>query len=249
MYITVNNQLIYYQKVGKGKDLILLHGWGQDVSTFWPLIEGLKDHFTLWMIDLPGFGRSELPKKPFTVGDYAETIKDFITVQKIRKPDLLGHSLGGRVAIKLTSLYPNLIDKLILEDSAGIVPKENRLKQMIFMVGAKVVKYAVPDFFGIKTSLRRSVYKALESDYLDAGEMKETLKTTIKEDLTPDLEKISNKTLVIWGENDKTVTVSYGKKMYRLIPNAQLEVIDNTAHFPHLENSKRFLHYITDFLQ
>lgn len=249
MYITVNNQLIYYQKVGKGKDLILLHGWGQDVSTFWPIIDGLKDNFSLWMIDLPGFGRSELPKKPFKVRDYAETIKDFIEVQKIKKPDLLGHSLGGRVAIKLASHYPNLIDRLVLEDSAGILPKENRLKQFTYLIGAKAVKYLLPNIFGVKDRLRYRVYSSLESDYLQAGEMKETLQHTIKEDLTPDLKKIPQKTLVIWGEHDKTVTVSYGKKMYRLVPNAQLEVIDNAGHFPHLEDSKRFLHYVTDFLE
>ena len=72
MYTTVNNQQIYYQKIGQGKDLVMLHGWANDVSSFWQVTQELKDDFTVWLIDLPGFGRSENPKKPFTVTDYAK---------------------------------------------------------------------------------------------------------------------------------------------------------------------------------
>ena len=84
MYAKLNNQSIYFQKLGEGKDLIMLHGWKQDVSTFHNVSEILKQHFTLWLIDLPGFGRSENPKKDFKVQDYAEIIKEFIKEQKLQ---------------------------------------------------------------------------------------------------------------------------------------------------------------------
>ena len=146
MYITINRQVIYYQKVGKGKNLILLHGWGMDVSSFWQMVDFLKDNFTLWLIDLPGFGKSDLPKKTFTISDYAKIVAEFIKKNRIKKPALFGHSYGGKITIKLAVLYPNLIDKLILEASSGINPDKTILQTLIFPV-AKLGHFLLPEIF------------------------------------------------------------------------------------------------------
>ena len=86
MYLDIDGGSVYYQETGSGRPLILLHGWGQDVSSFWGLVPLLKNKFRLYLIDLPGFGRSELPKKSFTVQDYADVIKKFIKQKKLEKP-------------------------------------------------------------------------------------------------------------------------------------------------------------------
>lgn len=249
MYITVNDQSLYYQKVGSGKDLVVLHGWGHDVSSFWHVVEQLKDTFTLYLVDLPGFGRSELPKKPFTVQDYAQTIAEFIRSQNI-KPILLGHSVGGRIAIKLAANKPDLIEKLILEDAAGIKPKRDVPKVLLYPI-AKAFRYLLPNIFGIKQRIRYRFYKALESDYISAGPMKETLKNILAEDLTPDLPKITTETLLIWGEEDPTLEASLanGKKMYRLIPNARIAVLEDIGHSPHLEKPEQFCYWVKDFAE
>lgn len=248
MYISVNNQNIYYQKVGKGKDLILLHGWGQDVSTWWGVVELLKDDFTLWLIDLPGFGRSDVPKTAFSNKDYAQVVQGFIEKLNLKQPSLVGHSLGGRVAIKLSSSQGQ-IDKLILEDAAGIKPKQDYLKPF-FYVCAKVVKNILPNWFNLRDGIRQRFYQSLESDYLKAGQMTETLTNLLREDLTIDLAKIKNETLIIWGEKDRTrgASVADGKQMYRLIEDSRIEIIENVGHFPHLENPIRFAYYVKDFL-
>lgn len=249
MYITVNNQEIYYQKLGQGKDLIMLHGWKQDVSTFHNVAGELKKHFTLYLIDLPGFGRSETPKNPFTVSDYAEVIREFIKLNRIKKPNLLGHSLGGRIAIKLSSTYSEVIDKLVLEDAAGIQPKQDPIKYLVYPI-AKIVKTLIPKSFNIREKLRRSVYKKLESDYLDAGQLTETLTNILKEDQTWQLSKIENKTLIVWGENDNLneTTPANARIMYQEIKNSRLEFIKDSGHFPHTENPKMFLYWVIDFL-
>ncbi len=248
MYISINDQQIFYQKLGKGKDLVMVHGWGQDVSTFWQIAEKLKDDYTLWLVDLPGFGRSELPKKDFNNQEYAEILRSFVEEMKLRKPHYLGHSVGGRIGIKLLSQYGDLFDKVILEDAAGIKPKQDGLKPFLYL-GAKAFNILLPEFLVLKPLLRYHFYKGLESDYVNAGEMKGTLTNLLKEDLTPILSKIPNETLIIWGENDRAVPLSDGKKMNRLIPNARIEVIDNVGHFPHLENEKKFLQFVRDFLE
>lgn len=249
MYIKINNQEVYYQKLGSGKDLIMLHGWKQDVSSFHNVAEELKKYFTVYLIDLPGFGRSETPKKPFTVTDYAEVIREFIKSKKLLEPNLLGHSLGGRISIKLAAKYPEIINKLVLEDSAGIQPKQDPIKYFIYPL-AKILKAIIPNSFNFKERLRRFFYKKLESDYLNAGLLKKTLTNILKEDQRNELDQIKNDTLIIWGENDslKETTTANAKVMYREIKNSRLEFIKNSGHFPHIENPQKFSYFVIDFL-
>lgn len=245
MYLKVNEQNIYYQRTGRGKNLVILHGWGQDSSSFWPLVDLLKQDFTLWLIDLPGFGRSDLPRKSLTVSDYAEIVKEFLKKNRLIKPICLGHSNGGRILIKLCSSYPDLVEKLILEDSSGIKPKQDIIKPLFYALAK--ISHFVPNLFGLKIKLRYHFYNSLEADYLKAGEMKETLTNMLAEDLTSDLAKITVPTFVIWGEKDKAVPLKDGKKIYQLIPDSRLEVLGNVGHFPHLEDLGKFVYLVKDF--
>ena len=248
MYINISDLKIYYQEAGEAKDLILIHGWKQDVSSFWGLVDLLKTDFKLYLIDLPGFGRSDAPKNPYTISDYSEIVKKFIEEKKIKKPIVLGHSLGGRVGIKLASTNPNLIDKLILEDAAGIKPKQDPLKPFIYVI-AKIFRHLIPNVFNLKEKLRHLFYKKIESDYLNAGVLTETLTNILDEDLTPDLKKIETETLLIWGEKDPNdeSSLASGKKMYRLIKNSRIEIFEGVGHFPHLEKPILFASYVKDF--
>lgn len=247
MYIQINGQNIYFQKTGRGKNLILLHGWGMDVSTFWPMLDFLKENFTLWLIDLPGFGKSGLPKKTFTISDYAKIIAQFIKEERISKPAIFGHSYGGKISIKLAALYPNLISKLILEGSSGIKAEKN-LSQILIFPLAKLGHFLLPEIFHLRSKFRQKLYKKLESDYADSGEMKEIFLNTIDEDLTKDFSKIKTETLLIWGDQDRAVPLKYGKQMYKLINNSKLIILEDCGHFPHQVNPERVASYVKDFV-
>lgn len=246
MFTNIHNLNINYQTIGKGENLILLHGWGMDVSTWWPVVDLLKQDFTLWLLDLPGFGKSDLPNKTWSIEDYADEIANFIREHRIKKPALLGHSFGGSVAIKLASKYPNLISKLILESSSGIRPKPNLLIRL-FTAAAKLIKL-FPDLLNIKDRLRNWFYKLIGSDYLTTGKLKKTFLKVIRQDLSEDAKKISQETLIIWGENDKTLPLDRGKKLYQLIKNSRLEIIENAGHAPHIKNPYFFTNYVKDFI-
>lgn len=246
MYCEVEGQNIYFQKVGKGRDLILIHGWGADVSNFWPIVGLLKDSFTLWLLDLPGFGRSDLPKKQFAISDFAKVIAEFIKKNNIKNPVVFGHSYGGKVSIKLASLYPNLINKLILEGASGITPQKSLFQILLFPI-AKISHFLLPDLFNTKSKIRAKLYKKLESDYADAGQMKDIFVNTLKEDLTADLEKIQTETLLIWGENDRAVPLTYGKRMYQLVRNSKLITLEDVGHFPHIKWPERVAYFVKDF--
>lgn len=248
MYLKIKDLSVYFQKTGKGKALIMLHGWGQDVSTFWNVVDLLKDKYTVYLIDFPGFGRSDTPRHPYSISDYAEVVKEFILREKLKKPVILGHSLGGRVAIRFASRNSDLIDKLILESSAGVKPKRDIFKFLLY-VPAKAFNYFFPNIFNLKSKLRYKFYKKLEADYINAGNLRDTLKKILDEDLTEDLKKINSETLLIWGEKDPTkeASLSNGKRMYQLINNSRIEVLEDVGHFPHLEKPERFAYYVKDF--
>lgn len=246
MYSSIKNHQIYYQKLGKGKDLIMLHGWGQDVSSFWDVAQQLKDDFTVWLIDLPGFGRSEI-KKDFSVSDYAEIVKGFIEENKIKMPHLLGHSLGGNISIKLTSTHHELIDRLILEGSSGIRPQKTFARIVIIPL-AKLFNLLIPEAWGIKKKIRLKFYQSTEGDYINAGPLKKTIANILSEDLSDQLSKIKNETLLLWGENDRSVPLKYARAMYKSIEKSRLEILDDIGHFPHLESPKMFVYFMKDFV-
>lgn len=237
---------IYFQKVGQGPNLILLHGWGMDVSTWWPVVDLLKQNFTLWLLDLPGFGRSDTPKGTWTVEDYADEMANFIKENKIKKTVLLGHSFGGSVAIKTASKYPNLISKLILEASSGIRPKLTLLNRLSSAV-AKTIKL-LPNLLNIKERARNWFYKLIGSDYLTTGTLKKIFIKIIRQDLTSDAKKIPHETLIIWGEKDRAVPLKYGKIIYLLIKNSKLIILEDRGHFLHTQDPERFSYYVKDFI-
>ena len=237
---------LYFQKIGKGKDLIMLPGWGHDVSSFWPVVDLLKDNLTLWLLDLPGFGRSDPPPQTWTLENYAEEIAKFIKDQKIKKPVLLGHSFGGSVVIKLTSKYPNLVSKLILEASSGIRPKPTLLNRAYSLI-AKTLKL-FPNLLNFKERIRNWFYKMIGSDYLTTDLLKKTFQKVIRQDLSEEAKKIDRETLIIWGEDDKTLPLEQGEKLYQLIKNSRLEVLENCGHAPHIKNPYLFTNYVKDFI-
>ena len=112
MKIKIKGIFVNYIQYGNGKDILLLHGWGQNIAMMKPIGDSLCSKYRITILDFPGFGESDEPDVAWTIGDYADLIKELINNLKIEKPIIMGHSFGGRVAIKYSSDNP--IEKLIL---------------------------------------------------------------------------------------------------------------------------------------
>ena len=125
MIIKVKNININCIQYGEGKDVVLLHGWGQNIEMMDPLGKKLSDKYKVTIIDLPGHGLSEEPSPSTTIYDYADVVKEIMNYLNIDKPSLIGHSFGGRVAIVYASKYS--VDKLILFGSPCI--KKQNIRQ------------------------------------------------------------------------------------------------------------------------
>jgi len=244
---------VYYEKYGnKKKTLFILPGWGDTRKTFDFLIENLKQTYTIYIFDYPGFGKSPFLNQDITIYDYAEYFHDFITTKKIENPIILGHSFGGRIAILLTSIYKIKIEKLILMDAAGIKPKKTFkkwIRQTIYK-GLKKLKYFLPS--KIKDKYQKWLLSKFSS--ADYQALSPTMMTTFRNIVNEDLKKYLNQmqveeVLLIWGEEDIDTPLADGIEMEKQIPNAGLIKIKNATHYCYLEYPLFILQILKQFLK
>lgn len=249
MKIVVQNLAVKYQDEGEGKVILLLHGWQDNLRTFDAIAQILSETNRVIYLDLPGFGQSETPKKTWNLDDYVVFVKNFIQKLEIQVDIIVGHSFGGRIAIKGAATNNLQLAKIILINSAGIAKSKTPLN-FILKILAKIgnVLISIPPFVFWKEKLREKFYKSIGSDYLNAGAMRETFLKIIAEDLSESAKKINIPTLLIWGENDTETPLSDGKLFSQIIPHSKLEIIKEAGHFAHQEKPKEVAKLIQEFL-
>ena len=249
----INNLNINYIKKGNGKAVLILTGWGTRVDTYMPIINSISTYSTVYCLDMPGFGESEEPNTSWNLDNYVAFIIDFIEKQNIKEVDLVGHSNGGRIIIKLMS-QKNLnfkVNKIILIGSAGIVHKKTLSQKLKIKISKFCKKFL--ELTPIKAICPNLISKLKNSfgseDYRNASPiMKQTLVQLIDQDLRELLPNISVPTLLIWGENDTATPISDGEIMEKLIPDAGLIKVENCSHYVFLERSAYVNKIISTFL-
>ncbi|HUD11637.1 MAG TPA: alpha/beta hydrolase, partial [Candidatus Saccharimonadia bacterium] len=192
MKVIVNDLAIEYLDQGSGPVMLMLHGWKDSLQTFNPLMPELLKMWRVVRVDLPGFGASEVPKSAWTLLDYVQFVHAFCTKLDIKPEVLVGHSLGGRIVIRGVSSGELRPKKVILIASAGLA-KTKTARNRSFSALAKVGKVVtlIPPFVFWRRKLREKLYQSAGSDYLGAGEMKETFLNIIQEDLSMDAKLIA----------------------------------------------------------
>jgi pimeloyl-ACP methyl ester carboxylesterase len=237
-----------YLVSGSGPVVLVLHGWGANIEAVQPIVTGLAPVATVYALDLPGFGETEQPPRPWGVEDYQAFVASFMDALAIERPTIVGHSNGGRIAIRMASTEPERASKLVLVDAAGIRPKRTfRWYRRVGM--AKVGKYAAR-FLGAPGERLRSllVGRVASADYLAAGAMQPTLVRLVNADLRPYMPGIGVPTLLVWGSNDSETPLSDGREMERLIPDAGLVVLEGAGHFSYLDQPSRFAVIVSHFI-
>ncbi len=251
--IVIDDLKVNYKIAGEGPAILVLHGWGGSSDSWLEVQEILtKEGYQVIVPDFPGFGKSITPSKPWEIKDYSDFVLRFTKKLGLEKFFLVGHSFGGRIAIKFTVQYPEKVKKLILCDSAGIKPKPGLKTRIIFWLARIGNAIFTPKHLTrFKDAARNLFYIFLRNrDYAKAnGTMKETIKKVLKEDLSPELLEIRTKTLLIWGGNDKMVPLKYANIFKEKIKNSKLEVLPKIGHSPHLESPKKFSEIILNFLK
>ncbi len=253
MIKTVKGLKINYVEEGQGDLVVLLHGWGSNITLFNASVELLQKGYKVVTMDMPGFGESEEPAEPWCVDDYVDFVLEFLKDYEFSKVTLLGHSFGGRVIIKLCSREnPFEIEKVILVDSAGVKPKKTlkqKIKQRIYKMtkwifSLKIVMMLFPD------ALEKLRKKNGSADYNAASPiMRQTLVKVVNEDLTELMPCVKAPTLLIWGTADDATPLSDAKLMEKLMPEAGLVTFDGAGHYSFIERQGQYLRVLASFMK
>ena len=239
MQIKVQGLNVNYIQYGKGKDILLLHGWGQNIAMMKPLGDNFCDRFRVTILDFPGFGESEEPKEAWTIDKYSLMLEDFTKQLGIKKPIVMGHSFGGRVAIRYSSRNP--VEKLVLFASPCIrIQEELPLKVRIL----KKLK-TLPGMNKIGEFMKKYIGSR---DYKAASPiMRQTLVEVVNEDLSKYAREIEEPTLLIWGEQDTEAPVSEAQELEKIMMDAALIILPGT-HYAYLENLARVITILDNFI-
>lgn len=240
----IDNISVNYIDEGEGDVVLLLHGWGANITLYRAIIQTLAQGKRVIALDMPGFGKTSEPAEPWCVDDYVDFVLKFITSFDLRKLSIVVHSFGGRVFFKMNARenLPFEIERAVLIDSAGILPKKT-LRQKIslrFYKIGRAVMSTKPLHFLYPDAVEDMRRKRGSADYNSATPtMRATLVKVVNEDLEPLMHLVTCPTLLIWGDLDTATPLSDAKRMEELIPDAGLVVCEGAGHFSFAEQAPK----------
>ena len=245
MFHYYNGLRIYYEKIGEGDPVVFLHGWGCSLEIFKNIVNKISNHFSVYLIDLPGFGKSSEPDVALDVIGVTKVVYSLIESNRLKNIILVGHSYGGRVAGEYVKRYGN-ISKLILIDSAGI--KRFNIKKF-FKVRLYKFKKMFYKMFKNVMKYNNLVTNSGSVDYVNSSFiMKKMLVYAVNYNQRKVFKKISCETLIIWGNEDKSTPLKDGKLINKLIKRSELIVIPDSGHFPFIDNYGYFMKVFENYL-
>lgn len=260
MNTNINGLNINYIDEGSGTLLVMLHGWGSNIDLFSGVVSFAKKGYHVVAMDMPGFGKSDEPKEPMNVDAYVAFVLEFIKKLYPQEKEIifLGHSMGGRIIIKLAAGIHDgkintdfTIPKIILTDSAGIVPvkteaQKKRTKRYKFYKNL-ITKSGLVKIY--PAALDKLQKKFGSADYAAASPvMRQSLVMNVNEDLQELMPSVTMPALLIWGDKDTATPLSDGKRMEELMPEAGLAVINGAGHYTFLDNPYLYNRILGSFL-
>lgn len=250
MQVIVDGMMTNYSKLGSGKKVIvLLHGWGDSGQTFADLVKSLGKKYSLLAPDLPGFGGTQEPSRPWGVDEYSRFVVNWLNKIGVRKAyAVIGHSNGGAIAIALTGNSLVEVKKLVLLSSSGI-RDVNKLRRLVLGSGAKLAKMPLKLLpRTAQAKIKRRTYSAVGSDYGLLPEMDASYRKIIAEDMQATATHIKQPTLLVYGVGDSATPVKYGQLFDEAIPNSKLVIIEDAGHFVHHEQPGQVNKAVGEFL-
>jgi len=237
---------IHYQQAGQGQDVLCLLGWGQGTLMFEPTLKHLSKHFRVTVFDFPGFGSSDVMSTVWDMQAYVDFVVELCHALDIKKPIVIAHSFGARVAAIFANQQPVL--KLILTGAAGLRAQPTKLDKL------KTLPYRT-----VRTLLRTLGLKRLEeslkqrmgsSDYRALrGTLRDSFVKVVNQDLRMYYETIQQPTLLIWGELDDATPLWMGQALEAMIPDAGLVVFEGDDHYAYYHQIDRFHRIVDAFIK
>lgn len=272
-HVTVHGHRRAYVRRGSGPVVLLLHGLACDHTTWDPVIESLARTHTVIAPDLLGHGASDKPRADYSVGGYANGMRDLLTVLGIDTATVVGHSFGGGVAMQFAYQYPERTERLVLVGSGGLGPEVSPAVRAITTPGFQQAMgvLALPGLRHATTTAMRLLSRSGVSQLRDLDEVADiydsfadprtraAIRHVVRAvvDWRGQIVTMADRAylteampmLVVWGADDMVVPVTHASNAGALAPTARIEVIPNAGHFPHKDHPERFVRIVRDFIR
>ena len=269
---TVHGRSVSYMEAGEGPVLLLIHGIAGYCENWREAIEPLARHHTVIAPDLPGHGASEAGGGDYSIGALASGLRDLLLALGHERATLVGHSLGGGVAMQLAYQFPEMIERLVLVSSGGLGPEVSPVLRAAALPGADL-------FISITAGAGQRVGSVLgrglgaiglrpNADFaevargyasLEDPDRRAAFLDTLRAVVGTGGQRVhagdrlylaeAVPVLIVWGARDSIIPVRHGEDAHRAIRGSRLEVFEDVGHMPQLEAPGRFIAVLERFLR
>jgi len=247
-YLTSDETSIYYETSGEGVPTIMLSGMSLDADTWHPVIGRIKHEIQAVGMDVRGSGRSEAPRSPYSIPQMSKDVIHLTDLLKLDKVLIVGHSLGGFIALQTARDLPNLVAGLVLVSTsatgkAHLLGTSGRAQNALGRTLGPfedIVKNAAEAGFGSKAKTRGTqilenfVEMRLARPPRGRGYMGQR-KASLEFDIRSELHQITCPVIVLHGHEDEIISLANGKNLASSLPFASFRTLDGVGHFPQLE--------------
>ena len=271
--IELHGHPVTYMCAGEGPALVLIHGITSSSQTWRAVLPGLAAHYTVIAPDLLGHGRSAKPRGDYSLGSYASGIRDLLLALGHPTATVVGHSLGGGIAMQLAYQFPERVERLALVSSGGLGREVNLLLRAATLPGAEYVLPllaraglrvpvgAVAGLLGRVGWKPSADMQGMAEGFASLGEdgARRAFVHTARSIIEPSGQRVSAidrlylaeqmPTLILWGERDPMIPAAHGRAAQAAMPHSRLEIFEKAGHFPFNDEPARFVRVLRDFME
>jgi pimeloyl-ACP methyl ester carboxylesterase len=270
--ITLHGHRVSYQRAGWGPLLVLIHGIAGSSDTWNEVIEELAERYTVVAPDLLGHGASAKPQGDYSLGAYASGLRDLLTALGHDRGTIVGHSLGGGVAMQMAYQFPERCERLVLVSSGGLGREVHFLLRAAALPGSEFVLPVLAANGVINAGaaaggfLRRLGMRAgpdieeMWRSFSSLGDVgaRGAFIHTLRGVIDPGGQRVAATdrlylaqrmpTMMMWGERDRIIPVRHGRAAHDMIPGSRFEVFPDAGHFLYRDEPRRFVKTLSDFI-
>ena len=240
--IVIKERLVHYEVIGRGKPLVFIHGWLGSWRYWVPTMEDLSAGYRTYALDLWGFGDSDKVSGYYSINAYVDLLKDFLDNLGVGawRPTLVGHALGGVVALQLAAQAPEMVERVM-----GVsVP----------LIGAAIHR-SLATFSGNGDALarlgtRRARFPEVEMEMhkTDMSAVTQSTQSVMESDLRQTLSPLTIPVLLVYGDDDPLIAPAQQEWLPSHASNVRAIFLNGVRHFPMLEERSKFNRLLVDFL-
>lgn len=238
--VLIDGSLIHYETFGRGKPLVLVHGWLGSWRYWVPVMDELSTEYRTYALDLWGFGDSDKGQERYDVDSYVELMVSFMDELGMGRAPLVGHTLGAAIAARLAARYPDRVAKIM---AVGLPLTAEAINRKLLSAGpndtlARLFWHRQRPYEEVEMSLSKTAKNAIAL----------TIQSVARLDLRESLDVIDAPVLTVYGDKDNVIDIAQAEEMEGNHYAARAIVLSGAHHFPMLDQTAKFTRLLRDFM-